>query len=42
VLEQKLMEKYLMNPRIKVTPLKLPPRKSQEEMACQWELKLEE
>jgi hypothetical protein len=42
VLEQKLMEKYLMNPRIRVTPLKLPPRKSQEEMACQWELKLEE
>jgi len=25
-----------------VTPLKLPLRKSQEEMACQWELKLEE
>src|SRR5512136_1403173 len=42
VLEQKLMEKYLMNPKIRVTPLKLPPRKNQEAMACQWELKLEE
>ena len=31
----------LFNPRIKVTPLKLPPRKSPDEIACRWEFKLE-
>ena len=30
------------SPRIKVTPLKLPPRKSQDEIACQWDFKLKE
>jgi len=30
------------NPKIKVEPLKLPPRNSPDEIACQWELKLEE
>jgi hypothetical protein len=35
------MAKYAVNPNIKVTPLKLPPRKSPEEIACQWEFKLE-
>lgn len=39
--EQKVMEKYLVNPKIKVTPLKLPPRKSPDEIACQWEFKIE-
>ncbi len=29
------------NPKIKVEPLKLPPRNSKNEIACQWELKLE-
>ena len=29
------------NPNIKATPLKLPPRKSKDEIACQWEFKLE-
>lgn len=29
------------NPAIKVTALKLPPRKSKDEIACQWEWKLE-
>lgn len=42
VLEKPIMEKYLVNPRIKVTPLLLPPRKSPEEIACQWEFKIEE
>ena len=41
-LEKAVMEKYLLNPNIKVTPLKLPPRKSQDEIACQWEFKLGE
>ena len=29
------------NPNIKVTPLKLPPRKSNNDICCQWEFKLE-
>lgn len=29
------------NPDIKVSPLKLPPRKSKDDIACQWEFKLE-
>ena len=32
---------HFFNPNIKVTPLKLPPRKSQNEIACQWEFKTE-
>jgi len=39
--ERQVMAKYPANPRIKVTPLKLPPRKSPEEIACQWEFKIE-
>ena len=42
VLEGPVMEKYLMNPKVKVTALKLPPRKGPDEIACQWEYKLEE
>ncbi|MFC1943956.1 DUF6125 family protein [Chloroflexota bacterium] len=30
------------NPKIKIEPLKLPPRSSADEIACQWEFKLEE
>jgi hypothetical protein len=41
-LEQVMLQTYLMNPKIKVTPLKLPPRKSQEEIACRWEFKMED
>jgi len=40
-LEPQVMAKYVANPKIKVTPLKLPPRKSPEEIACQWEFKIE-
>ena len=39
--ETPIMEKYLINPKIKVTALKLPPRESPDEIACQWEFKLE-
>lgn len=28
------------NPKIKVKPLKLPPRKSRDEIACQWEFRI--
>ena len=30
-----------VNPDIKITALKLPPRKSKDEIACQWDIKLE-
>jgi hypothetical protein len=40
--EKKIIERYLVNRKIKVTPLKLPPRKSPDEIACQWEFKLEQ
>jgi len=33
---------HLFNPKIKVTPLKLPPRKSPDDIACQWEFRLED
>jgi len=42
ILEKKVLQGQLINPGIKVTPLKLPPRDSYEEIACQWEFKLEE
>jgi len=29
------------NPRMKATALKLPPRKSEDDIACRWEFKLE-
>jgi len=38
--EQLVMEKYLVNPNIKVKPLKLPPRQSPDDIACQWEFTL--
>jgi hypothetical protein len=40
--EPLIFAKYLINPNIKVIPLKLPPRKSPDEIACQWEYRLEE
>lgn len=40
-LEEPVMKAYLVNPRIKVTPLKLPPRESRDEAACVWEFKIE-
>jgi len=42
VLEKPMMERYLINPNIRVTPLKLPPRKNQDDIACQWEFKVDE
>lgn len=39
--EKKIIERYLVNRKIKVTPLKLPPRKSPDEIACQWEFTLD-
>lgn len=41
VSEKAFIEKYVINPKVKVTPLKLPPRKGPDDIACKWELKLE-
>ncbi len=41
VMEQPMISRYLINPKIRVTPLKLPPRNSPDEIACQWEFTLE-
>ena len=38
--EPQIIKKYIVNPKIEVTALKLPPRESQDEIACQWEYKL--
>jgi hypothetical protein len=35
-----VMEKYLVNPNVKVTPLRLPPRNDDDDIDCEWELKL--
>lgn len=40
--EKRIIERYLVNRKIKVIPLKLPPRKSPDDIACQWEFILEE
>lgn len=33
---------HAVNPRIKVTPLRLPPRRNPDEIHCQWEFRLED
>jgi len=38
--EKRVIERYLVNRKIRVTPLKLPPRKSPDEIACKWEFKM--
>jgi hypothetical protein len=40
--EPQMWRRYLINPKIKVTPLKLPPRQSKDDIACKWEFTLEE
>jgi hypothetical protein len=37
VLELKVMSRYVANPWIRITPLKMPPRDSTEEVPCRWE-----
>ena len=36
-----IMEKYLVNPKIKVTPVRLPPRNEYDDIDCEWELKID-
>ena len=38
--EKRVIERYMVNRKIKVTPLKLPPRNSPDEIACKWEAKM--
>ncbi|MCX5998102.1 MAG: DUF6125 family protein [Chloroflexi bacterium] len=33
---------HYFNPRIRVVPLKLPPRKNEDDIACQWEFRIDE
>jgi len=40
--EKELNELYAANPKVKLTAIKLPPRKSPDEPACVWEWTLEE
>jgi len=40
--ERQIMIRYLINPKLKVRTLKLPPRKNPEDIACKWEVWLEE
>jgi len=42
-IEAALMPDFFQNnPKLKITPLKLPPRKSKDEIACKFEFKIEE
>jgi len=41
VMEPAVFQKYVINQKVKVTPLKLPPRKSPEDPACLWEFKMQ-
>jgi hypothetical protein len=38
--EKRVIERYLINRKIKLTPLKIPPRTSPNEIACKWEAKM--
>ncbi len=38
--EKRVIERYLINPKIRVKALKLPPRKGPDEIACKWEAKM--
>lgn len=35
--EKQMIQRYIVNPYVKLTPLKLPPRSSKDEIACKWE-----
>lgn len=39
-LEKPIIESCAVNPRFEAVPVKLPPRKSQDEIACQWIFRL--
>jgi len=38
--EKRVIERYMINRKIRVTPLKLPPRNSPDDIACKWEAKM--
>jgi hypothetical protein len=35
--EKQMIQRYIVNPYVKLRPLKLPPRSSKDEIACKWE-----
>lgn len=39
-LEKPIIESYAVNPKFEAVPVKLPPRQSQDEIACQWIFRL--
>ncbi len=41
-LEKPIIEVYAVNPRFEAVPIKLPPRKSKEEIACEWIFQLKD
>lgn len=42
IAEKPILEGYLVNRKIRVTALRLPPRSSPDEIACQWEFKIDD
>jgi len=38
----KIAEKYLVSPRARLSPIKLPPREGPDDIACKWEYTLQE
>jgi len=36
--EKKVIDRYMVNPKIKLSPLKLPPRDNPEDIACKWDV----
>ena len=41
-LEKPIMESYAINPRFEAVPVRLPPRKSKDEIACEWIFRLKD
>jgi hypothetical protein len=42
VLEKKMIEVYALNPKFEALPVKFPPRKDQNEIACEWYFQLKD
>jgi len=41
-LEKRMIEVYALNPRFEAVPIKFPPRKSKDEIACEWIFQLKD
>lgn len=42
VIEPALFATYMINPKLKITPLKLPPRERWDDICCLWDIRIEE